>query len=54
MVVGPSGSAPCALTDLPLLPFPTRHMALGFLQTWNSYPILDEEHGDAELHCYGS
>jgi hypothetical protein len=29
-------------------------MLLGFLQTWNSYPILDEQRGDAELHCYGS
>ena len=59
MVAGSGGSHLCLSNDLAIAPFPTRDFAarpfeavFGFLQSWNSLPILSAE--DTELHCYGS
>lgn len=53
------GASTCQLDDIALAPFPTRDFlakpfeaAFGFLQAWNSLPVLSTE--DTELHCYGS
>lgn len=49
----------CSELDVALAPFPSRNFverpflsAVGFMQVWNSYPILSDE--DTEVHCYGS
>ena len=56
-----AGETPCAADDVAVAPLPVadfraRPLAslLGWLQTHNSYPIVDRERGDDELHCYGS
>ena len=56
---GAGGASACQADDLALAPFPARDFAarpfeaaLGFLQSWNSLPILST--ADGELHCYGS
>ena len=56
---GDGGDPECRPDDLALAPFPRRDFvarpfeaAFGFLQTWNSIPILSKD--DEELHCFGS
>lgn len=59
LVPGERGAGECQSDDLAVAPFPRRDFAVrpfeaafGFLQSWNSLPILTTDVD--ELHCYGS
>ena len=63
LAAGADGAQVCQSDDLAIAPFPTRDLVsrpfettFGFLQSWNSLPILSSsaDGADYELHCYGS